>query len=91
MLPLVLIALSLISTCCARPLSIVESPVERDSPIDPQIVKWLQSQNPSLAPILNTHGNINHDSSNSHSWKDLFKYMAQLNDYYVLFGRARFG
>lgn len=93
MIPLVLVALTLTSLSCARPLSVLADSADQDSPIDPQIVKWLQSQDPSLASIINSNGNVNHGNidhgNNSHSWKDLFKYMAQLNDYYVLFGRAR--
>ncbi|KAL5102818.1 hypothetical protein TcWFU_001293 [Taenia crassiceps] len=77
-------------TTMSPPLSVLGARADQDGPIDPQIVHWLQSQDPSLTTILNSNGNANY-GNNSHSWKDLFKYMAQLNDYYVLFGRARFG
>ncbi|VDM19902.1 unnamed protein product [Hydatigera taeniaeformis] len=85
---LVLIALTLTSLIHARPLSELGSHVDQNGPVDPQIVKWLQSQDPSLIAHLSNNGNVN-EVTNSHGWKDLFKYMAQLNDYYVLFGRAR--
>ncbi|KAL5961729.1 hypothetical protein TSMEX_010525 [Taenia solium] len=93
MIPLVLIALTFTSLSHALPLSVLEARANQESQIDPQIVRWLQSQDPSLTSILNTNDNVNHGNIdhgiNSHSWKDLFKYMAQLNDYYMLFGRAR--
>ncbi|VUZ56460.1 unnamed protein product [Hymenolepis diminuta] len=59
--------------------------------IDPELVNWLKSQDPASLPNSPLKDNDNVDNGNPNTWKDIFKFMAQLNDYYVLFGRARFG
>ena len=88
------ILIILVSASLARPVLVEENRFEQPGAIDPQLINWLQRQDPSGGASLNDNSgadniNTNVNSNNPRSWKDIFKVMAQLNDYYVLFGRAR--
>ncbi len=76
MLPIILLILFLSSTCCCLPLG-------RFKRTDEQA----DFQDSQLEELLEGAGGGSRQSPDN--WRDVVRYMAQLNDYYVIFGRAR--
>ena len=92
----VTIIVTLVSISLALPMVVEEEEgFDRPNVIDPHMANWLSSQDTSISPNLKDNSDIDsindnpNNGNNPRSWKDIFKVMARLNDYYVLFGRAR--
>nr|CDS30586.1 neuropeptide [Hymenolepis microstoma] len=54
---------------------------------DPEFMEWLNSKFPNIAFFLSGRN----QEPSTETVREIFRFMAELNNYYAIYGRARFG